>query len=1003
MNKEKRILKANLRAKPWILFWIWLLLILSPALFFLLFGENFIEIQNNFHLLECKESLTTELSAFRQDLSHNQYLDSKLEKFLREKMSEEKNKEGWHIEKLLEKELGIKPLVFMSYSSKTDKPYLNISKKHKDKINYIPNFVVKEILKFEGIETQLSQGVQVKESSNYRRAKSYFEKVFKLMGSLDINPKESASYLSGIAGFNRVLIYYAPIEKLEDNEADERGCDGFLIIVREADIGSKELANFALGRRLHGHIVRDIVRNNEKKLPINSLLKGEREFELNKEEGKLSLLGFPSQQFIQKLATGGSFHPEKIEKIVDNWHMLQVSILDEDLVSPIMKVYNSSKLPLLILFLTASILLLRLEYFGLGSSISLSVLLALSIVFAALIPFSVFGAAIVYHQGHKNTREKIEINLACKTAMEQLQQSILGFVGNKESKTPHIGEDIKGKDLKGIVNYFKENIRNINARAIIYTTKDYRYSVIYNKGNNEEVLVYNEDNEVVDKNLNRLAKQPFMGRNEVDNRLDDIEREILNYLLQALNNMLASQKMEEIIDLKTVSAPFFTSMGTYSTIFDALSRLNTLNDGPSDRIFTVVPSFSYSKEDQFHIRLNSLSFLFFNIKQILQEYMAINPTALGFSDSDYSYEVCLIPLRRTDEKPSETSYLCKKEFDKNSIKDLVANTTLTMSSSTIQSKDSVVMSSFLRRLNSIIILKTKKISKPRKLEEQNHLFGALAYFSLVLLVILLFFWRAFIMPIRLLIEGAEEVNKENYETKVTITAKDEFGDLGAAFNEMTKGLQLKELMSSYVGTDVLNEIRKTEEQLEPGGEKLNVSIAFCSIEGFSKARTKLESKEFSDLLDSFIDLVDEVSTSHEGQIDKLIGDTIMIVYREKDGINSMHTHNCCKAALEIQEKFSQLSHEDLRLVFGIATGEVISGKIGSYTGKLDFTVIGNSANLASRLKGKTKNAEETGIILCPQTIRALKGAAIVKFIKRAKIKGRTRRYPIYELLGLREK
>ena len=88
---------------------------------------------------------------------------------------------------------------------------------------------------------------------------------------------------------------------------------------------------------------------------------------------------------------------------------------------------------------------------------------------------------------------------------------------------------------------------------------------------------------------------------------------------------------------------------------------------------------------------------------------------------------------------------------------------------------------------------------------------------------------------------------------------------------------------------------------------------------------------------------------------------------------------------------------------GIASGDAVSGKIGSRNGKLDYTVIGNPVNLAARLKVQAYKAKNTGILLCPFSIRQLHGAGHLNFIERMTIKGRTNRtLPLYELIGLRD-
>ena len=147
-------------------------------------------------------------------------------------------------------------------------------------------------------------------------------------------------------------------------------------------------------------------------------------------------------------------------------------------------------------------------------------------------------------------------------------------------------------------------------------------------------------------------------------------------------------------------------------------------------------------------------------------------------------------------------------------------------------------------------------------------------------------------------------------------------------------------------------------------------------------------------------IAEEVTKKNGGSIDKIIGDTIMLVFRDNPKKES-HGLRAARASLELVEKAQKI---DLpKLYTGIASGSVISGRIGSYSGKLDFTVIGNPVNSAARFKTESKNGTEvTGIIISGTTVGLMKGRAIVKFLRRVDIKGKQRKYNIYELLGIRE-
>lgn len=213
---------------------------------------------------------------------------------------------------------------------------------------------------------------------------------------------------------------------------------------------------------------------------------------------------------------------------------------------------------------------------------------------------------------------------------------------------------------------------------------------------------------------------------------------------------------------------------------------------------------------------------------------------------------------------------------------------------------------------------------------------------------------------------------------------------------MTKGLRQKEKMMKYLPTDLLEELN-TDSSLIPGGERIQVSILFCSLHGLKNLINKEELKTTTEEIGKLIDIADDITTKNNGQIDKLIGNTLMIVFRDKNTVFN-YAYYACKTALEITKAYEK---SKFKIQIGLASGDAVSGKIGSLHGKLDFTVIGNPVNLASRLKAFAKLANSTGIILCPNTIRILKGKCQVNYITRAPIKGRTRSFPIYELLGLR--
>ena len=125
----------------------------------------------------------------------------------------------------------------------------------------------------------------------------------------------------------------------------------------------------------------------------------------------------------------------------------------------------------------------------------------------------------------------------------------------------------------------------------------------------------------------------------------------------------------------------------------------------------------------------------------------------------------------------------------------------------------------------------------------------------------------------------------------------------------------------------------------------------------------------------------------------------MLVFRENDADAESHALRAARTAISLADavRAEQISG----ICAGIASGTVISGKIGSYQGKLDYTVIGSPVNLAARLKSEAVDSN-TGIIISGSTMRLLKGKGRVQFLRRCSLKGKAREYNIYELCELRQ-
>lgn len=254
----------------------------------------------------------------------------------------------------------------------------------------------------------------------------------------------------------------------------------------------------------------------------------------------------------------------------------------------------------------------------------------------------------------------------------------------------------------------------------------------------------------------------------------------------------------------------------------------------------------------------------------------------------------------------------------------------------------------------------------------------------------------FVFPVSRMAERAEKIARGDDEWPLIMQTGDELESLNRNFAAMVEGLKQRNVLKNYVSQAALNEIEESRnEELYPGGEYQEASVVFACIRDFETLVDGRPGHESMLILDLFFQDCDLACNANFGNVDKVIDNTVMMVFREKSV-----RHHSLRAALTILQIQKKLDERGLKIQAGLASGQVISGRIGSYSGKLDFTVIGDTVNLASRLKNEAFSSN-TGMIVSGSAMRFLKGKARVSFLRRCSIKGKSREFNIYELNELR--
>jgi class 3 adenylate cyclase len=209
---------------------------------------------------------------------------------------------------------------------------------------------------------------------------------------------------------------------------------------------------------------------------------------------------------------------------------------------------------------------------------------------------------------------------------------------------------------------------------------------------------------------------------------------------------------------------------------------------------------------------------------------------------------------------------------------------------------------------------------------------------------------------------------------------------------------IKKRLKQFVAEPVLAELQKSARTILP--RRMEVSILFCDIRGFSALVERLKPGELAELLNrDYFTPLDDILFAHQGTLDKHIGDSIMGIFGAPIA-GGDDAARAVKSALAMLEAIGRINgtapgDRSIAVGIGIATGEVMAGIFGS-TRKKEYTAFGATVNLASRLE---KLAPADQILLCAQTARLVEGAFILERFDVPVLRGFTKTPEIFRVLG----
>jgi len=268
-------------------------------------------------------------------------------------------------------------------------------------------------------------------------------------------------------------------------------------------------------------------------------------------------------------------------------------------------------------------------------------------------------------------------------------------------------------------------------------------------------------------------------------------------------------------------------------------------------------------------------------------------------------------------------------------------------------------------------------------------------------------------PILRLLEGAREVEAGRLDGSISITTRDEIGELSAAFNRMIETLRhnerIRETYGRYIDPRIAEGLLEQPALAATEGQRRVMTVMFCDMRGFTTLSEGVTPQGLVKIMNLYFSTMSEPIHAHRGIIDKYIGDAIMAYWGPPFVAEADQTDFACLAAIGMIGRVAKLRMElpellgvrriptqcDIRI--GIATGEALVGSIGSEF-RMSYTVMGNTVNLAARLERANKTYGSRCLI--SEATALASGATIeVREIDRLVVVGQTKPQAVFEIMG----
>jgi adenylate cyclase len=221
-------------------------------------------------------------------------------------------------------------------------------------------------------------------------------------------------------------------------------------------------------------------------------------------------------------------------------------------------------------------------------------------------------------------------------------------------------------------------------------------------------------------------------------------------------------------------------------------------------------------------------------------------------------------------------------------------------------------------------------------------------------------------PIDQLVDATRAIGNGELDFRFKEQRNDELGQLMSAFNDMAEGMleksQVMDALARYVSPGVAKEILANLNEVELSGKRIDGSVIFADIVGFTQIAEEIRPEEIVSMLNNYFSLITRACEFNHGMVDKYLGDGIMLVFGapQPDENHRFHAISCALLMQRLVDHENQRREKQgmfpVKFKIGINSGIMLAGNMGSRE-RMEYTVVGDTVNLASRLCGISNSGQ----------------------------------------------